>query len=232
MITSMAIADQAIYGVLLILGLLVCFWGYRLFRFWLFVAGLQAGFFLGLSLGSTLLKNQVLILIVAILSALLIAGLSFALVRLGALFAGAAVVGLVFILLMQLFSVHYSPYVLIAVMVIGGLLGVFSVKPFLVLATAVNGAWLAADSAANLISGHALNDYLTAHQAMKTGTLILLLAGIIVLAIFGTMVQFSNLHKKQQKDLAVKAKQSVVPILPAAGPQPETKPEEPDKPAQ
>ncbi len=193
---SIAIIDQAVYGVALLLGLAICFFGYQLFRFWLMAAGLQAGFYLGLWLGNQVLRNEVMIWVIAILCGILVAGLSYVLVKIGAFIAGAAILVLLAALVLQLFGAPMNLYVLLIALLAGGLLGVFTVRPYLILATAANGAFLIADSIANLIAGHPLSKFFDVHKQMKTGVLALLLTGLIVLSILGAMVQFHFARKK------------------------------------
>jgi hypothetical protein len=191
-------ADQAVYLVLGLLGLAVCFFGYRLFRFWLLVAGLQAGFILGLLLGSSVFRSEVMIMVVAILCGILAAGLSFTLVKVGAFIAGAATLAMLVILVMKLLGKPANVFVVFAAVLLGGLLAIFAVRPFLILATAANGAYLVADSAANLIGGYPLSQYLQTHTQIKPGALALLLVGLVVLTVLGAAFQFREFRQRSR----------------------------------
>jgi len=196
MYLAISTADQAIYVVLGLIGLAICFFGYRLFRFWLMAAGLQAGFVLGLWLAGLIFRSEVLIIVVAILFGVLLAALSFALVRLGAFIAGAAALAMLAILVMRLLGIPVNLYVALGAMLLGGLLAAFSLRPFLILATAVNGAYLVADSAANLIGGYPLGQYLQTHTQMKPGALALLVVGLSVLTVLGAAFQFREYRQR------------------------------------
>lgn len=191
-------ADQAVYLVLGLLGLAVCFFGYRLFRFWLLVAGLQAGFILGLLLGSAVFRSEVVVMVVAILCGILAAGLSFTLVKIGAFIAGAATLAMLAVLVMKLLGIPANIFVILAAVILGGLLAVFSVRPFLILATAANGAYLVADSAANLIGGYPLSQYLQTHTQIKPGAMALLLVGLVVLTVLGAAFQFREYRQRSR----------------------------------
>ncbi|MEA4890891.1 MAG: DUF4203 domain-containing protein [Clostridiaceae bacterium] len=213
--------DQALYLLTLVLGLVVCFWGYRLFRFWLILAGLQTGFFFGFWLGDRYLDNTVLVLVIAGLCAVLIAALAYTLLKLGAFICGAAVCALLAALVMQLFlPAPYWP-VLAGAALIGGLLGLFSVKPFLILATAVNGAYLVADGVFNLLAGYPIGSYLATHEEIRTEHLILLLVGILLLTILGVLFQ-SRMDKRKSAKMKIQAdsaKAAATPAMPAAAPE-------------
>ncbi len=226
--------DQALYLLTLVFGLVICFRGYRLFRFWLILAGLQTGFFFGFWLGGRYLDNTVLILVIAGLCAILIAALAYTLLKVGAFICGAAVCVLFAALVMQLFlPAPYWP-VLAGAALIGGLLGVFSVKPFLILVTAINGAYLTADSVFNLLAGYPIGRYLETHADIRTENLILLLVGILLLTILGVLFQ-SRMDKRKTAKMKIRAeaanteaaKAETTPAKPEA--KPEAKPaSEPD----
>ena len=219
---AISVPDQAAYAVIGLLGLLICFFGYRLFRFWLLAAGLQAGFFLGLWLGNSILRSEVLIMVIAILCGILVAGLSYTLVKIGAFIAGAATLAMLAVLVMSLLGVPANIYVILAMIILGGLLAIFSIRPFLILATAANGAYLVADSSANLIGGYPLSQYMQTHTQMKPGALALLIVGLVVLTILGAAFQFreSRQRLKAAKQAAA-AKEEAGIRVPA--------PEQPDK---
>jgi hypothetical protein len=220
-LTSITVTDQAIYAILLLIGLVICFFGYRIFRVFLFLAGLQVGFILGLWLGGMLFSSQLVVLIVAILAGIVLALISGILLKIGGFLAGAGVLAILAAFVLQLLKITDSNTRLIVFLVaaiIGGLLGVFAVKPFLILVTAVNGAYLVADSVLNLVGGYPASQYLQMHGQLSTLELVLLLAGVIILAILGAMVQFRAAYRK---------KIAAVPASPPPPPPPPSKPAEP-----
>lgn len=204
---AIAVTDQAIYVILLLVGLATCFWGYRVFRIWLFLAGLQAGFLLGLWLGGLVFNSQLIILIVAALLGLALALLSGLIIRIGGFLAGAGILVILAWSVLQIMQVSSSIrlYVLIGAVVLGGLLGVLSVKPFLILLTAINGAFLVTDSLFNLISRQPASQFLVIHNQLDTLTLVLLLVGTLVLATLGAIIQFRAARRKKGEAIPPKA---------------------------
>lgn len=213
--------DQVAYITVLLLGLAICFFGYRLLRFWLALAGLQTGFYLGLWLGGNVLDNKVLILVVAVLCGILLAGLFVLVIKAGGFLAGAGAMVLLAALAMRLLQLPPYWYVLLVALLIGGILGVLTVKPFLILATAFNGAWLAADSVAGLLGRSQIAQYIQTHSQIKGAALALLLIGVAVLMILGALWQFRmerkrGIRAKSAEATAAAARMPAAPLPPAA----------------
>jgi hypothetical protein len=217
MFPPVPLPELVLYGLAGLLGLAACFFGYRLFRIWLALAGLQTGFYLGLWLGGLFLANDVLIIVLAVIAAVLMAGLFGLIFRAGAFLAGAGVLVLLAALVMQLLPFGTNLYVLLGAVLVGGILGVLLVRPFLILATAVNGAFLVADSVANLLIGTPISQYVQLHQQLGSVRLILLLIGMVVLIILGAMVQFWMSRQSRQK-AAVKKPGPLLATSPAISP--------------
>lgn len=220
MFQLVSLTDQAIYGVVVLLGLSACFFGYRLIRCWLALAGMQTGFYLGLWLGGMIFKSQIVTLILAILFGLFLAGLFAIFIKIGGFLAGAAATVLLAALVIQALpfgSGTYIIYTLLGALLIGGVLGLLSVRPFLILATALNGAYLAADSIANLITGAPPAEYVELHRQLGGSSLILLLTGIAMLTILGAVVQFQMERKRgiRTRQAAVPSATPSTPITPA-----------------
>ncbi len=238
MFPSVALPELILYGLAGLIGLAVCFFGYRLFRIWLALAGLQAGFYLGLRLGGILFARQVPIILTAVVGAILLAGLFGLIYRIGAFLAGAGVLVLLLALILQLMPLDSNVrlYALLAAALLGGILGVVLVRPFLILVTALNGAYLVADSVANLMIGTPIGQYVELHRTFGSVRLILLLTGILVLSILGCLAQF-RMTRRKDLNQAVPPPAPPLPAQPAGpqtepptGPQPGSPPANPPEP--
>ena len=191
---TLALLDRAVFLVIGLLGLTACLAGSRLLRFWLAVAGLQTGFYLGLRFGMLILPNPIHQLILAILAAVLLGGLFSILSRVGGILAGAAVMALLADQLLRIIPISllqgYSLYIFSGLMLLGVLLGALRVRGFMVLASAFHGGWLASYCTAGVVAGWPLDQAVTAYDQLRGGGYALLMIGTGVLMIIGSMIQF------------------------------------------
>jgi len=197
MLTAASVTDQAIYSLLILMGLIVCFWGYRLLRAWLFLAGFQIGFLLALWLIGLISASPVLILIGALLCGCVLAGVCGLLPKIGQALASAA--SLTLLVLITLVLVKASSTVqavlLTLAVLIGGLLGFLTLKNWLIAVTAGNGAGLVVNSIYALIKAYPANETLTAYSQATTFQVVMLLVGLLVLATAGLFVQLKTKPK-------------------------------------
>lgn len=191
---TLALLDRAVFLVIGLLGLTACLAGSRLLRFWLAIAGLQTGFYLGLRFGMLVLPNPIHQLILAVLAAVLLGGLFSILSRVGSILAGAAVMALLADQVLRMIPVSllhdYSLYIFSGLMLLGVLLGALRVRGFLILASAFHGGWLASYCTAGVVAGWPLDQAVTAYDQLRGGGYALLMVGTGVLMIIGSMIQF------------------------------------------
>ena len=156
----------------------------------MFLIGLQSGFLLGLWLGSLIFGSPIVILIAAILLGLLMAGVFGLMLHIGGFLAGAGSAVLLALIILTLFQASTTILVigLLLALIAGGMAGVLAVKPFLILATAFNGACLVVNSVFSLISGHPVHQAIEAYHQTGTWAIVLMLAGLIVLAVLGRSI--------------------------------------------
>jgi len=124
---------------LVVFGLILAFFGYRLLRFFLAVAGFVCGVMIGYAVLPRLgVHDPQLLLLLALGVGILGALLAFPLLTLGMFLLGAVSGALV----AQLLGLQPSTFALLASMVIGGILAVALQRPLLVLLTAFDGSAL------------------------------------------------------------------------------------------
>jgi hypothetical protein len=195
MLTAVSATDQAIYSLLILIGLIVCFWGYRLLRAWLYLAGFQIGFLLALWLGGLLSAGPVVRLIGALLSGCVLACVCGLMPKIGRCLASAG--SLAFLVLIILLVVRASDTLqaalLTAAAIAGGLLGFFTVQRWLVFVTSFSGACLVVNSLFALIRAYPANETITAYGQATTIQIILLILGLSVLAAASTIAQLRQI---------------------------------------
>jgi len=191
---SMSLLDRIVFLAVGLLGLVACFSGSRLLRFWLALTGLLTGFYLGLNYGGLVLPDPVHQMVLGILIGLVLSGLYSIFPRVGSLLTGAGVMALLadqllrIILFPQLDEYHL--YIVLFFVLLGVLLGVLQVRPFLVLASAWSGGWLAAFCGGGFIAAWPLDQAAVRYDQLQGGPHALVLIGTAVLLILGAWVQF------------------------------------------
>lgn len=227
---SMSLLNQAFFLVLGLLGLISCFFGFRVFRLWLALAGFQIGFFLCCSFGGTVF-NPTQLLIMAILCGILLAGGLSIFSRVGGVLAGAGVMALLVNQLLLLIPFNLSAitlYIYVAALLIGALLGLLRVRMFQIFSTAGAGGWLVSFCTGGIIAVWPVGQVVEHFRSLQGGGLILLLIGTLVLMICGTLVQLA-LKRKVRKVKAKPAAAATVtePQSAASNPIPGEAPSEP-----
>lgn len=197
---SISLIDQAFFLVLGLLGLISCFFGFRLFRVWLALAGFQIGFFLCFSFGGQVFNPTHLLIMAALCGVLLAGGLSI-FSRVGGVFAGAGVMILLIDQLLRLIPIDLSTislYIYITALLVGALLGFLRIRLFHILTTAFAGGWLVSFCVGGIVAVWPVGQAVAQYDRLQGGGQVLLLIGTIVLMIFGTLIQLA-LNRKALK---------------------------------
>lgn len=133
----------AVVGVLV--GLVSCFLGYRLFPVLLCVAGAGLGGSVAfLAVEAAIPGARTASIVGAIIGALLGAGIAFVAYYVGVFLAGAAAATALALMVKMHVAPESSQLILLAPAVLGGVVALFLKRPLLILATALAGAWQAA----------------------------------------------------------------------------------------
>lgn len=199
---TLELLDSAVFLILGIAALTACFAGGRLIRLWLALAGIQAGMYLGLTYGKFLFDSSVHQLALAIVAGVLLAGLFSIFVRIGSLLAVGGTVVLLADLLLRILPINPGSYRLIIMggaFLLGAIPGVFKFRVALVLATALNGGWLASFCAGGILSGWLIDRVAVEYAILEGSGLILMLIGTGVLLILGAIIQFKLTFRKQAR---------------------------------
>jgi len=183
---------------LILLGMLVCFLGYRLLRVVLGIVGFLAGAVGATWLGGDVLHiSRVWLLIAGLVGGIVGAVLAAVLFKVGVFILGAAGGALAALALLS----APRPLVLVAVAVAGGILTLLLQKPLVSIATAFIGAWGVVAGAFHLAGWYELPDGLgrLGNFAGLGQRGLMMLGAWVVLGIIGTIVQLSARKRKKQE---------------------------------
>ncbi|HWR22385.1 MAG TPA: DUF4203 domain-containing protein [Feifaniaceae bacterium] len=173
-------------GVIAILaGLVMCFYGYRLFRVWLAVTGFIGGVYLGNYLGETYFTGEVWPVALAIGLGLLFALLAYFLYRLGAVLTGALLGAALVNALAGTPGGAYAGWPIAVGAILGAILAGMFLKPYLIIGSSLNGAYFSALGAYSLVVMEDMTQDL-----FKQDLPWYVLLCVLVLAAFGVIAQF------------------------------------------
>lgn len=180
-----------ISGIIVILiGIAMLFWGYRLFRVWLAVAGFLLGAALGYMLGGQLLPGDVWPIVLAVALGVVFALLAYFMYMVGVILTGAFLGALLSALVFGLFNVGPTWWVYLIGAIPGGILAGVLVRPYLIIASSFYGAYLIMTGIYGFILG---KEVFNLQQGMLAPLMDLpwyVYAGILVLTIIGAVFQF------------------------------------------
>jgi hypothetical protein len=185
---------MAIAIVAIVVGILMCFFGYRLFRVWLAVAGLFMGAYLGYYLGG-LLGGDVWPIVGAAVVGVLLAVLAYWLYKIGAVLIGALLGASLVLVVANSFGVDPLWWTAAIGAAAGGLIAGLFVKEFIIAGSSFNGATMLTVGVYALITG---KDYL-AEQSRELLTfpwyVLVIVAAVTVIAAIGQFRYVKVDHK-------------------------------------
>ncbi len=183
--------------IVILIGLAMLFWGYRLFRVWLAVAGFLLGAALGYWIGLQLLPGEVWPIVLAAGVGIVLALLAWFLYMVGVVLTGAFLGALLSALIFGLFGVAPSWWVWLIGAIPGGIIAGVLSRPYLIIASSFQGACMVVFGVYSM----------TVHYEfykMQPGLPVPLLdlpwyiyVGILVLTIVGAIVQFRTNKGRQ-----------------------------------
>ena len=129
----------AIFSI--IIGVIVCFWGYRIFKVVLGIAGFIAGAALFYHFGAHYTANMIVLVILAIFGGLIGASLSVAFYYIGLFLLGALAGWQLGFLISTAINIEFVIIIPIIAAAIAGILACFVQRPIIIISTALIGAW-------------------------------------------------------------------------------------------
>jgi len=182
-----------------VLGILMCFWGYRLLKVMLGVVGAIVGASAGWSFGMGLASaNHVVALVCAVVAGLIGAALCVWLFFLGVFLLGASVGAIAASAFFGTAGTQPNPIIIVVVAVIFGVLALVLQKFMIIVATAFNGSYLVTAALLHLLGGGQNSTvWLYPPQAGPLGTRgMVALVFWIVLGVVGVSVQYASSRRR------------------------------------
>jgi hypothetical protein len=173
---------------LLVAGVVVCFFGYRLLRLTLGLAGFGVGLALGLMIAGLIPHvSQVLTIVVGIVCGILAALAASLLYKLGVFLLGAGAGALLAGVVIAATGWHYPVLIRIVAAIIGGILTLLIERPLVSILSSFAGAWGIVFGSFQLLGWHrtAGPDKAPAHYGI-------MVACWLVLALLGAVVQLRS----------------------------------------
>jgi hypothetical protein len=176
--------------VLLVFGVVNCFWGYRIFRVVLALWGFVLGAAIGVALAGD--SGTLMVVFVALVGGLIGAGVFVLLYFVGVFAAGAILGFLLTASLMNVVMPEPNAFVAVIGALVVGLLALAVNKLIIILSTSFAGAWSLVQAAALMFSTAQADRVLAARgpfdlvSAMGMGAVI----GWLVLGVLGVIVQY------------------------------------------
>lgn len=178
--------------IAIVIGIIVCLFGYKVFRIWLALAGLMLGAALGYYLGG-LIGGQIWPIAGAVVVGLLICLLSYFLYRIGAIMIGALLGAVFTSVVLSAFSITALPWMILAGAVVVAILAGVFLKQFIIIGSSFQGAYMIAAGAYALITGVS---YAGFDAAMKTVELPWYIFVIIVVVGICAVIFQNRIEKK------------------------------------
>lgn len=206
---NQAMAGQVSAVVVLVAGILICFWGYRVLKLALGLLGFLVGACAGWQLGLYALDaNTVMALVCALVGGLLGMALYLWLYFLGIFLLGATAGAVVAAAFYNATAHHAQPLVVLAVSVGFGLIALMAQKFMIVVSTAFSGAYLIAAGIWPFVAGSENHSriWLDPTHVGQSGSLGYAALGIwLVLGIAGTSFQFRGGPKQVEPAPKIRA---------------------------
>jgi hypothetical protein len=191
-----------VFGIVTVaVGLLNCFFGYRIFKFMVGLFGFALGAFAGALIAGAVTDGQLLwVALAALIGGMLGAGLMLLFYFVGVFVAGAAVGAVLVGAIGAGLDVTMPPVVVIIVAIVVGIIALILQRVVIILSTAFSGAWAAVMGGVWLAVGRDLSlvDLVgrpNAWQQADVPVAVVLIAWV-VLGIVGTVVQFGTTEDK------------------------------------
>jgi len=183
--------------LLLIAGFVVCFFGYRLLRFTLGLAGFCVGLALGLAVAGLIPDiSQVFAIIIGIVCGILGAVLATVLYKFGVFMLGAGAGALIAGVIVAATGWHYPMLARVLAAIAGGILTLLLERSLVSILSALAGAWGIVLGAFKLLGWH----HASAGARMPPANYGIMIACWLVLALIGVGIQLRSGRRKKKAE--------------------------------
>jgi hypothetical protein len=185
--------SQHAFAILsIVAGIIICFWGYRIFKVALGIAGFIAGAVLFFNFGSIYTANMIVLVILAVFGGLIGASLSVAFYFIGLFLLGALAGWQLGFMIAAALNTEFLIVIPIIAALAAGVIACFLQKPVIVLSTALIGAWGVVTGGFHFFGAVlAPGDLFILFEGLRGTNPVVVLAWV-VLAIAGMIFQFSG----------------------------------------
>ena len=182
--------------LLLIAGFIICFFGYRLLRLTLGLAGFGVGLALGLLIAGLIAGvSQVLTIVLAIVFGILGAILAAALYKFGVFLLGAGAGALIAGVVVAATGWHYHMIARVLAAIAGGILTLILERPLISILSALAGAWGIVFGVFRLFGWH----HVAAGSHKPPANYGVMIACWLVLGLVGIGIQLRSTHRQKEK---------------------------------
>jgi len=188
---------NVILGLIILVGALQCFFGYRIFKFILGLTGFLIGGLLAGAIGGTFSQELVFVLMTAIAGGLIGAFLMVAMYFVGVFLIGAMFGGILGAVIYAIAEMNPDPVALLLLAVISGILSLIIQKFMIIISTGFGGAMVVVVGMALFIT----NTVSLSHpeQMMRTGEshMYAILLSWLALGLTGVFVQYRSASREK-----------------------------------
>ena len=177
---------MAIAIVAIVIGVLMCFFGYRLFKAWLSVAGLFLGAYLGYYLGG-LLGGDVWPIVAAVVLGIVLAVVAYWLYKIGAVLIGALLGAGLVLVVASTWGIDAQWWIAVIGAAVGALVAGLFIKEFIIIGSSLNGATMLTVGVYALITG---TDYMADQSRALLTFPWYILAIVAVVTVAAAIYQF------------------------------------------
>ena len=182
--------------LLLIAGFIICFFGYRLLRLTLGLAGFGVGLALGLLIAGLIPgTSQVLTIILGIVFGVLGSILAAALYKFGVFLLGAGAGALIAGVVVAATGWHYPMIARVLAAIAGGILTLILERPLISILSALAGAWGIVLGVFRLFGWH----HVSADSHKPPANYGVMIACWLVLGLVGIGIQLRSTHRQKEK---------------------------------
>ena len=182
-----------INGLSILLGCIQCFFGFRIFKFILGLAGFLIGGLLAGAAGYAISQEETVALLSALVGGVIGSVLMFALYVIGVFLMGALLGGVLGVVLAAAAQSEPEPAVLLILAIIGGGLAVVFQKVMIIVSTGFGGAWNVVAGIAYFTTGNMATGDIGQLIRSGGGQLYAMLLCWIALGLVGVIVQYKTL---------------------------------------
>lgn len=185
---SPTVTNYAIVLVIL-LGLVQCFWGYRMFKFLLCIFGFVGGALLFATVGKFMVQDVQTVMVFGLIGGLIGAISALPLYLIGLFLAGTVLGGLSASVILTVYGGSVEAILVLGLALLGGVCALVFQKAMVILSTACSGAWVVVIGLLCILTGQTALEHLYRTLEPTTAGNTLVLGAWLALGAMGVFIQ-------------------------------------------